>query len=63
MSWDNDFVVFRRFKRLNYFNLLRLQQRLRELDDNLSQQLIGEDSAEMDRLTLQIRDTLQQYST
>lgn len=62
MTYDSDFVVFKRFGRLNYFNLLRLQKCLESLDEQISKKLADGQEHEIEELVSKICDALKQYS-
>ncbi|RDW82347.1 hypothetical protein BP6252_03459 [Coleophoma cylindrospora] len=62
MAYDPDFLVFKRFDRLNYYNLLRLQRRLKSLDEQIAPKLTNGPDDEIEKLALQIGDTLKQYN-
>jgi hypothetical protein len=62
MTYDTDLVFFKRFRRLNYYNLFKLQNDLTKLDTDLAVSVVTGDAEESEYLSLKIRDTLKQYS-
>jgi hypothetical protein len=57
---DDDFVVFRKFSELNFFNLLDIQHRLIELEKKLLENL--QNRLGVSEIVVEIRPLLKEYS-
>jgi hypothetical protein len=60
MADDNDFAVFRKFSELNFFNLLHIQHRLTELENDLCKKL--RDRLSVSETVVEIRQLMKDYS-
>ena len=63
MKKDSDLWVFRRFGKLHLFNLLYLQQRLAQLENELEKQIEGGKDEGFDNLYPSIQNALKEYGT
>ena len=61
LNQDSDLWVFRRFGKLHLFNILCLQQRLAELENNLETKIWNDETAGFDELLSEIKVTLKEY--
>jgi hypothetical protein len=59
---DDEFMVFRRFNRLNVFNLLLLQKQLKHLEDTMEGRLKQNNEDDVMSLSFDLRNTLREYS-
>lgn len=62
MTYDTDLVFFKRFKRLNYYSLFKLQHHLSRLDADLAENVILGIANGSDEMTNEICHVLKQYS-
>jgi hypothetical protein len=61
MNKDSDLWVFRRFGKLHLFNILYLQQRLAELENELERQIEDGKDEGFDKLYPSIQNALKEY--
>jgi uncharacterized protein with von Willebrand factor type A (vWA) domain len=62
MRIDDEYMIFRRFDRLNAFNLLLLQQQLKRLENTMEAILKENNEHDMQSLSIDLRNTLREYS-
>ncbi|KFZ02705.1 hypothetical protein V500_00005 [Pseudogymnoascus sp. VKM F-4518 (FW-2643)] len=62
MTYDTDLVFFKRFKRLNYYSLFKLQHHLSRLDADLAENVILGTANGSDEMTNEICHVLKQYN-
>jgi hypothetical protein len=62
MGVEDEYMVFRRFSRLNVFNLLLLQRELKHLEKDIEARLKDNDDDDIKTLSRDLRSTLREYS-
>jgi hypothetical protein len=62
MREDQDHVVFKRFEKLNFYNLLSLQHRLNTLDKKIASYEENDDASHLARLLPKLEPLMKNYS-
>jgi hypothetical protein len=63
LNQDPDLWVFRRFGKLHLFNILCLQQRLAELENNLEEKIWKDEKIGFESLLYDIKIAVKEYGT